>query len=82
MRPMSTKMAESERIKPGRIPESLFQKFTKLLISTPPTLSTPKPTLNTANMSDWIGPNLYRIESYKDRGVAIAVKDGKNVVLK
>ena len=39
-------------------------------------------TRNTAKMSDWIGPNLYRIESYKDRGVAVAVKDGKNVVLK
>jgi hypothetical protein len=37
---------------------------------------------HTANMSDWVGPGLYRIESYKDRGVAIAVKDGKNVVLK
>lgn len=33
-------------------------------------------------MSDWIGPNLYRIEYYKDRKAAIAVKDGTNVVVK
>jgi hypothetical protein len=56
---------------------------TKLLISTPPTLSPPNPTLNTAIMSDWIGPNIYRIESYKDRKASIAVKDGStNVVVK
>jgi hypothetical protein len=34
-------------------------------------------------MSDWIGPNIYRIESYKDRKASIAVKDGStNVVVK
>ena len=37
---------------------------------------------DTANMSDWVGPNLYRIECYKDRKAAIAVKDGTNVVVK
>ncbi|KAM0690443.1 hypothetical protein Q7P36_009210 [Cladosporium allicinum] len=33
-------------------------------------------------MSDWIGPNIYRIESYKDRKASIAVRDGTNVVIK
>ncbi|EUC39503.1 hypothetical protein COCMIDRAFT_10404 [Bipolaris oryzae ATCC 44560] len=27
-------------------------------------------------MSDWIGPNVYRIESHKDRKTAVTVKDG------
>jgi hypothetical protein len=28
-------------------------------------------------MSDWIGPNIYRIENHKDRKVAVTLKDGK-----
>jgi hypothetical protein len=33
-------------------------------------------------MSDWIGPNVYRIECYRDRKLAVATKDNKTVVLK
>ncbi|KAM0690442.1 hypothetical protein Q7P36_009209 [Cladosporium allicinum] len=34
-------------------------------------------------MSDWIGPNCYRIENFQNRGAAVAVKDGSpNVVQK
>ena len=34
-------------------------------------------------MSDWIGPNNYRIESFQNRGAAIAVRaDTTNVVQK
>jgi hypothetical protein len=37
-------------------------------------------------MSDWIGPNVYRIESYKDRHAAVALTggaraDGTSVVI-
>jgi hypothetical protein len=40
-------------------------------------------TRNTAIMSDWIGPNNYRIESFQNRGAAIAVRaDTTNVVQK
>ena len=28
-------------------------------------------------MSDWIGPNVYRIENYKDRNAAVALTGGK-----
>ena len=27
-------------------------------------------------MSDWIGPNVYRIENYKDRNAAVALTGG------
>ena len=47
-----------------------------------PSPLTPALRTNTANMSDWIGPNIYRIESYKDRKASIAVRDGTNVVIK
>lgn len=30
----------------------------------------------TAIMSDWIGPNVYRIENFKDPKTAVTVKDG------
>ena len=33
-------------------------------------------------MSDWIGPNIYRIESYIDRKATVSARDGSNVVLK